>query len=161
MRGTPAEASCLGQQWFDVLRWNSPGLWRFEYQSLTDGCFFFAEDVFGGQFCIADGEVHTFDPETAVKESIADSIEGWAAELLARYRVLTGHPLAREWQARNGAIPAFKRLVPKQPFVCGGEFEVENLYAADAVEAMRFRGHLASEIKDLPDGAAIRWKVVP
>jgi hypothetical protein len=41
----------------------------------------------------------------------------------------------------------------------GGEFAVENLYAADALELMRFRGLLARQIRDLPDGAHVTLKV--
>lgn len=38
--------------------------------------FFFAEDVFGGQFCIKDSKVYTFDPETGSLGYLADDIEG-------------------------------------------------------------------------------------
>lgn len=37
---------------------------------------FFAEDVFGGQFCIKDSKVYTFDPETGSLGYLADDIEG-------------------------------------------------------------------------------------
>jgi hypothetical protein len=46
--------------------------------------------------------------------------------------------------------------VPKIPFVLGGPFEATNLYAADAVKAMRFYGNLASQIRELPDGQRSR-----
>lgn len=32
---------------------------------------------------------------------------------------------------------------------------LDNLYLADAVEGMRFRADIASQIKELPDGAQI------
>lgn len=145
----------------DLQQWNAAELWRNEYQDLTDGCVFFAEDVFGGQFCLYEQAIHTFDPETGQRKPLAKSIEGWAAAILENYRVLTAHPLAHDWQERNGVIPAFKRLSPKMPFVCGGSYTLDNLYLADSVEAMRFRGYLATQIRDLPEGASIRFKVVP
>ena len=92
---------------------------------------------------------------------ISDSLEGWAEEVLAEYEVLTGHPLAHEWQATSGKLPAGIRLLPKTPFVCGGEFELANLYALSDVEGMTFRASLANQIRDLPDGAEIQFKVVP
>lgn len=135
--------------------WNESALWRSGYKGLADGCLFFAEDIFGGQFCIKDSKVYTFDPETGSLEYLADDIESWAQILLSDYEVLTGYPLAHQWQKQNGQLAAGKRLLPKVPFVLGGEFVLDNLYLADAVEGMRFRADIASQIKELPDGAQI------
>lgn len=139
--------------------WNESALWRSGYKGLADGCLFFAEDVFGGQFCIKDSKVYTFDPETGSLEYLADDIESWAQILLSDYEVLTGYPLAHQWQKQNGQLAAGKRLLPKVPFVLGGEFVLDNLYLADAVEGMRFRADIASQIKELPDGAQIRLNI--
>jgi len=146
---------------FDVAQWNASELWRSEYHGLAEDCFFFAEDVFGGQFCVFKGAICSFDSETGEKELIAPTIDDWAKSILENYRVLTGHPLARDWQLRNGPLPPFKRLAPKMPFVCGGSFTLDNLYLADSVEAMRFRGYLATQIRDLPEGGKIQLRIVP
>lgn len=143
-----------------IERWNSDELWRNCYQDMTDGCLFFAEDIFGGQFCIKDDLIFTFDPETGELERLASGYEEWAQTILDDYKVLTGQPLAHEWQERYGALPAGKRLIPRQPFVAGGKFEIENLYALDAVKGMRFRADLAIQLRDVPDGAQIEFKIV-
>lgn len=140
--------------------WNDNALWRADYQGMADGCLFFAEDIFGGQFCIKDGKIYAFDPETGALEYLADDIAGWAAAIVSDYEMLTGYPLAHEWQARHGPITANKRLLPKVPFVAGGEFQLDNLYLADAVEGMKSRADIANQIKDLPDGAPIKFDVV-
>lgn len=44
-------------------RWNTPATWIEDYAGAAAGAYFFAEDVFGGQFCIADGGIGAFDPE--------------------------------------------------------------------------------------------------
>lgn len=139
--------------------WNENALWRSAYKGLADGCLFFAEDVFGGQFCIKDNKVCIFDPETGALEYLADDIESWVKILLSDYEALTGYPLAHQWQKKNGQLPTGKRLLPKVPFVLGGEFVLDNLYLADAVEGMRFRADIASQIKDLPDGAQIKFNI--
>lgn len=41
----------------------------------------------------------------------------------------------------------------------GGEFVLDNLYLADAVEGMKLRADIASQIRDLPDGAQIKFSV--
>lgn len=152
----PARSS---QQEIGLDDWNDNALWRDAYKELADGCLFFAEDVFGGQFCIKDNQVNTFDPETGALDYLADDMEGWAKAIIGDYEVLTGYPLAHQWQKQNGQLPAKKRLLPKMPFVAGGEFNLDNLYLADAVEGMRFRADIANQIRDLPDGAQIKFNV--
>lgn len=140
--------------------WNAPQLWISHYLGLADQCFFFAEDVFGVQFCIRSDGIFSFDPETGALDEIASTLSGWAKQILEKYELLTGYPLAHSWQIKNGRLDPGKRLVPKQPFVTGGAFTVENLYALEALAGMRMRANLATQIRDLPDGAAITWKIV-
>lgn len=140
--------------------WNDQALWVSAYGGLADDFLFFAEDVFGGQFAIKENEVWTFDPETGEAEPLASSLEGWAQALAEDYETLTGYPLAHEWQSNHGALRPGERLVPKTPFVLGGEFDVANLHALDAVKGMLFRASLAVQIRDLPDGAHIRLQVI-
>lgn len=152
----PSQSS---EQEIGLTDWNSNSLWRNDYKELVADCLFFAEDVFGGQFCIKDNKVYTFDLETGALDYLADDIEGWAKEIISNYEVLTGYPLAHQWQKFNGQLPAKKRLLPKIPFVAGGEFRLDNLYLADAVEGMKFRADIANQIKDLPDGSQIKFNV--
>jgi hypothetical protein len=51
-------------------------------------------------------------------------------------------------------------LIPKVPFVLGGEYSVDNLYDADAVSALLYRGDVAAQIRHLPDGATVKLRVV-
>lgn len=141
-------------------RWNSSGCWRSTYGELVKDCLFFAEDIFGGQFALKPGGVFQFDPETADQEFIASGLDTWAEAVLADYEVLTGYQLAHRWQVRHGPITPGERLVPKLPFVVGGEFSIDNLYQFDAVEGMRLRGSIATQICDLPDGAELKFEIV-
>jgi hypothetical protein len=140
--------------------WNSPDLWVKQYQNMAIGCLFFAEDIFGGQFCIKANEVLLFDPETGQLKRLATNLEEWARSILCDYDLLTGYPLAHEWQRANGQIADGMRLVPKIPFVLGGKFSVQNLYPIDATKAMRLRGSIAVQIRDLPDGTPIRLRAL-
>jgi hypothetical protein len=119
---------------------------------------FFAEDVLGAQFCVLDGAVMSFDPETGDKSFIAPSVLAWARRILHEGDVLTGYPLAHEWQTRNGPIKPRARLIPKTPFVLGGDFTIENLFLLEAAQAMRSRANLAIQIRDLPDGTNVAFK---
>lgn len=147
-------------QEYGLMQWNSPALWRKEYADMAEGCIFFAEDVFGVQFCLRDMRVFTFDPETGGLELFSGSIDEWAEKILDNYSVLTGHKLARQWQLAYGAIPIGSRLLPKIPFIMGGAYAVDNLYALEAAQGMRYRACIAMQIRDLPDGSKVKLTVV-
>ena len=145
---------------YDLVSWNCRDLWRGLYGDHVTDFLFFAEDIFGCQFALFDGQVLKFNPETGTSTNMASNLNEWAGIILANYRIETGWPLAHEWQAINGALPSMKRLLPKTLFVLGGKFECSNLYAGDAVEGMRFRADIAQQIRNLPDGAKIRVRTV-
>lgn len=140
--------------------WNSTELWRKDYGSLAENRLFFAEDIFGVQFCILDNQIFTFDPETGDTELIASNFEGWAKCIVDDYDFLTGFSFAHRWQEKNGAISPGTRLLPKIPFALGGEFDIENFYALDSIRGMKFRADLAQQIKDCPDGSKVRLKII-
>src|SRR5256885_447197 len=61
--------------------------------------------------------------------------------------------------AFESALHVCQRLVLKKPLVLGGNYSLENVFAAEAVEGMRLRGHIATQIKDLPDGTQVDFRV--
>src|SRR5262249_32132002 len=65
-----------------IIQWNSLELWRTEYADMAEGCLFFAEDVFGNEFCLRDGRVFTLNAEIGQLEMIADTMDAWAGESL-------------------------------------------------------------------------------
>ncbi|MGI8552314.1 MAG: SMI1/KNR4 family protein [Dehalococcoidia bacterium] len=141
-------------------QWNAQGLWRYEYGDLAVGLLCFGEDIFGNQFALRAGEVCRFEAETGSVVPMARDLEEWARLILDDSALETGYPLGHAWQQHNGALLPGKRLLPKLPFVLGGEYTLENLYAGDAVAGMRFRGNLAQQLRDLPDGAKVRLEIV-
>jgi len=140
--------------------WNLSELWRGSYGDLASGLLFFAEDIFGTQFCLKNEKVYSFDPETADLSLIGNELDEWAAAILEDYDLLTGYSFAHEWQSKNGPLPPRDRLMPKLPFVCGGEFALANLTVLDAARSMRCRGNLATQIHSLPDGAQVKFMLV-
>jgi hypothetical protein len=153
----PAGAPVAGH---DLVGWNAPSLWRSEYGDMADALLFFGEDIFGGQFALRGQEIVTFDPETGAVNPMAATLDEWAGLLLDDYETVTGFPLAHQWQADHGALQPGVRLLPKLPFVLGGKYTVDNLYELDAVKGMRVRADVARQLRDLPDGAAVSYRVV-
>ncbi len=136
--------------------WNSDSLWRERYGKLAEGLLFFAEEVFQDQFCLTQEGVFRFRAESGEREFVAATLQEWAGLILLDYEVQTGWTLASKWQAENGALPAGQRLMPKIPFLLGGPYSVENLWAGDTVEGMRIKADLAMQTLALPDGSKIR-----
>lgn len=141
--------------------WNDLKTWKYAYGGLIEEQLFcFAEDIFGGQFCIVRESVHRFDPETGVISEMAADLESWADLLLDDYRYEVGYESAHQWQLENGPIEAGKRLIPRKPFVIGGLYDIGNLYAIDAVAGMRVRGEVALQISELPDGTEVEIEYI-
>lgn len=136
--------------------WNSDSLWRSDYGDLTTGLLFFAEDIFQDQFCLSTSGVLRFRAETGGTKPMADSLENWAQVMLQGYEHETGWRFAKDWQDKYGPLEHGKRLMPKSPFFLGGSYSLENLWAGDAVEGMRFKADLAIQTRSLPDGAQVR-----
>lgn len=142
---------------YDLTRWNSADLWRATYGRVTNDFLFFAEDLFGEQFCLYDERVWRFNPETGEFDQLGPSLEAWAQCILDDFVTETGYPMGRAWQTRHGALAVNERLMPIVPFVLGGQFRLENLRAIDAAESMRARAALAQHIHGLPEGSEVRF----
>ena len=141
--------SDLSDSTINIENWNSENLWQKNYNELMKDYFFFAEDIFGSQFCVLDNKIYLFDPETANAQEMASNFDEWAYKILNRSNFFTGFPLAHEWQSKNGAISTKERLLPKIPFVLGGKFVVDNLYNLNAIQGMKIRADLATQICSL------------
>ncbi|MEV7215025.1 SMI1/KNR4 family protein [Kitasatospora cineracea] len=128
----------------ELLDWNGADTWKSGYQGLADPVFCFGQDLFGVQFGILDGtRVVSFDPETAATADLGDSLEDWAAWLLADPDAHGAHSFAHAYAQANGPLPVDRRLIPRQPFALGGGRTHDNLRPEDAATAMRLRGPLA------------------
>ncbi|MGB7748669.1 MAG: SMI1/KNR4 family protein [Verrucomicrobiia bacterium] len=144
------DASPLG-----IFQWNNEALWMSEYKTNLGGVVFFAEDIFGMQFCIKNDAVNSFDPETGEFKVIAPSLEDWSRWIWEDTKTRTGWPVAHFWQLKQGVLKPGMRLLPKVPFVLGGQFAIENLYELNDVEGMRFRASIANQLRDCPDGSKV------
>ncbi|EHF8059390.1 SMI1/KNR4 family protein [Salmonella enterica subsp. enterica serovar Oranienburg] len=141
-----------------LLDWNKKDLWIGSYKSFSLDGVFFAEDIFGGQFYLSYDGVYTFDPETGGSEKLSSNINGWCEVILNNYDFLTGYTLAHSWQKKYGKIPNGYRLIPKIPFIFGGEFDLDNLYIEKSYIAMRNRANIAIQIRNIQDGDSIKLK---
>jgi hypothetical protein len=142
-----------------IVEWNDRHRWS-DYPG-TDNLFFFSEDVFGHPFALSKDGIVTLDLETGDVERVAESLEAWAALINDDANLWTGWTLAHDWQERFGAIPVGQRLVPKQPFVLGGEYTIDNLIRASDEDGLSARARLATQIRTSPVGSEILYELRP
>ena len=142
-----------------ILQWNEPQLWKSYYSLELSSVLFFAEDAFGCQFCVKNDVIQSFDPETGQFEELAATLGDWAQLILQDKEFRTGYPLAHDWQVRNKPLLPGTRLLPKLPFVLGGEYGLENLYVCGDVEGMKSRANIAVQIANIPDGEKISIQI--
>lgn len=142
-----------------IHEWNDLEGWRYHYRDvLASDDYSFAQDLFGLQFVMTRSGVVRLNPEDGEVVPYASSIEDWAKQLLENYEEDTGWPLAHDWQIQNGVLPPSMRLLPKVPFVLGGQFEVDNLVAVECRQAMAYWSKLYNAIRNVPDGQSIGLK---
>ena len=139
-----------------VIEWNDLNGWKRHYLDvLPKESICFAQDAFGDQFAISKSCILRMNSETGTVQEYSDSIEGWAERILENYMADTGWPLAHEWQVLHGPLSPHMRLLPRIPFVLGGEFDESNLVAVESQSAMEFLGRLYQAIREVPDGQPI------
>jgi hypothetical protein len=143
--------------------WNAKSLWRHEYEDLAEGLLFFAENILQDQFCFSNEQIGVlrFRAETGQTVFMAESVEKWAGVILSNYESETGWPFLHKWQTKNGQLPLGKRLMPKIPFFMGGEYKIENLWAGNPLEGMRFKADLARQTRHFPDGSKVKLNLTP
>lgn len=138
---------------------NDPEGWRREFWHRCEGMVFFASNAFGDLYGLKGDEVIRFDPETGADAVFAADLAGWADRILDDWRLETGYEAMAAWQDRNGAVDEGLRLMPTQPFAFGGSNALENLRAVPLLEGLAMRGSVATQTRNLPDGAKVRIEV--
>lgn len=137
-----------------LLEWNSRDGWRHNYD-ISEDISFFAMDAFAGQFGICVDGVVRFDPETGVITKHSTDLEGWARMVLGDYDYETGYLAAHDWQLRNAPLGTGYRLLPKVPFILGGEYSCDNLTAWPVEDAMSQYSALHDQVTSIPDGEGL------
>ena len=114
-------------------------------------------NALGEPFFIIKGEIIKYSPESGERE-VVGSAKNFDPIKLDDY--WTAKPLLEEWEQNNGHLEEGKILIPKIPFVLGGDYSHENLAAVSTLDGLDFYLDLRRQIKDLKDGETIVLKVI-
>lgn len=69
-------------------------------------------------------------------------------------------PLIEKAEEKLGPLSGEKKYCLKIPGILGGAYDTENIGICIFEELIAFAGYLEKEIKDLPDGAEIKFKPI-
>ena len=141
----------------NILRWNSPDTWKKGYASFFAGVWAFAEDVFGYQFLFSQNGIVQLDIETGELKEVCTSFGQWAKTVLDNVDYYTGCSVAEKWNEEKPKeiLTGKYHLCPATLFVCGGRYELDNLFRMDSIHHLHVKSQIAEQIKNLPDGTEI------
>lgn len=120
----------------------------------------FGEDIFGNQFVHYLEGFGIFFIETSEIEFISKDFSGWLRLITEDIDYYTGESLAIEWFQQNGKLEFYERLIPKKPFVLGGDYEIFNLYNKNFEYIVGFMSDIARQIHNLPNGSKIDIEIM-
>ena len=139
----------------DIETSNAGSTWRSEYGELFETGLVLAEDLFEFPWCIEGGMITLRDAETGRATAFAATLEEWAAKMLLEWRELTGQPLPTPGKsvAEHSRLASGSRRRSRS---CQ-KARLSSAISTPPIQSslMRFRGSIASQIRDLPDGKKV------
>lgn len=132
------------------------------YAEISEKLLVFGQDIFGNQFAFdqsEDNSIIFFNIETGEREFISPTFKQWIKDILTPdYNHYTGVNIAKKWRQEHSLFWN-ERLVPKIPFVIGGEYDIVNLYASEYPKYVETNANIAKQIFNLPDGTNIKLTI--
>jgi len=159
--GLHIRGACREPDWHSLRdAWDGEAaFWRL-YPEVRQGDVPFAEDCMGDQFLLRNGVAHKLVAETGEVETIGVGLrEFFEAAAADPVEFLSLHPLL-QFQQEGGRLEPGQLLAAFPPFCIKESAEGVSLAAISAGERRRFLADLADQLRDLPDGAKIDFRVV-
>jgi hypothetical protein len=158
--GLHVRGACREPAWHSLrAAWEGPLAFHVLYQEVEPTDVPFAEDALGDQFLLRDGAVLHLWAETGELEPAAPDLATWLAALLADpERTLALEPLLAYLNAGRTLAPG-QLLAAYPPFCVTQSEQGVTLEAQDWLERRLFLAELARQIRGLPEGAEVRFKV--
>jgi hypothetical protein len=119
----------------------------------------FAEDCLGDQFLLREGRVWRLAAETGEVESLEVGLGGFFEAVQADpVEYLSLHPLL-QFQREGGRLEPGQLLAAAPPFCIQESANGVSLRAIPADERRRFLADLAAQLRDVPDGGQIDFRL--
>jgi hypothetical protein len=143
----------LTPDWHSLrIAWRGPSAFHTLYESVQATDIPFAQDQVGDQFLIRGGKVLRLSAETGDVEPLADSLEDFLARVSEEIEGFLNVGLGYTMQP--GQL-----LLACPPFVFQESSAGPSLKPVRAGDVILFHADLARQIRDIPDGGKVKFKV--
>ncbi len=145
--------ACLAPEWHSLrAAWRGPGAFHFLYSTVKPSDIPFAQDQFGDQFLIRDDAIVRLSGETGEVSHQANSLEEFLGKTNKGIEEFLNVGL--QHKMKPGEL-----LHVFPPFVFKDSGTGVSIKAISATEVILFHADLARQIRDLPDGSSVEFKL--
>jgi hypothetical protein len=111
----------------------------------------------------ANGQIMLLDPGGGDIEVVAESISAFRSLLVDPQHApnLLQEPVVRAFEEQHGPMAAGHCLSYTQLPVLGGAYSSENRFTLSIGEHAAVTGEMHRQLRDLPDGAKVKVRIVP
>jgi hypothetical protein len=139
--------------------WEGPAALHVLYSAVDAMDVPFGQDALGDQFLLRDGVVYRLVGETGTLQGLDVDLNSFLEQVSADPRgYLNLAPLERFW-ADGGRLLPGQLLSVYPPFVAKESAAGVSLRAIPAADRVVFLASLARQLRDVPDGARIEFKI--
>jgi len=158
--GFHLRGACVGPWWHSLRQaWEGTLAFHNLYSCVGPADIPFGEDCMGDQFLIRDATVVRLRAETGELESLDVALPTFLQDIQAdALEILQLQPLL-QFEQEGGTLSPGQLLAFYPPFFT--EAASRSLRAIDARERRSFLAEVAGQIRDVPDGAAVKFVVEP
>ncbi|QPB41637.1 hypothetical protein [Rodentibacter haemolyticus] len=122
----------------------------------TKEYIFFGDNVLGDGFCTYKNLFYKYDFESGDLEFMGNTLEDFSKELIINYNYYTGYSIAKQWMETQSVVSFNDVLMPKIPFILGGEYSINNLYMSNIYESIQLKQYIYNKTKESEDGEKIK-----
>jgi hypothetical protein len=154
--GFHIRGACHNPPWHSLREaWRGSSAFHCNYPNLRPTDIPFAEDALGDQFVLREEVVHRLATETGDLQSLATDVVTFIAQIEADpITTLSLEPLVA-FERTGGRLEPGQLLSVYPPYCVGAE-GARSFRAIASSDRLDFLASLARQIRDLPDGTAIR-----
>lgn len=151
---------CTLPEWHSLgYAWESTDAFCRHYRSVKKSDVPFAQNAFGDQYIIRDKVVYRLDTECDEIESLEMGLKTFLKEAQSDpIAFLNLEPLEEYW-GQGGALEPGQLLSVMPPFVVAQPDTTHSYRAINMLDRLRFLADFAKQIRDLPDGEAVTFKL--
>lgn len=143
---------CAAPDWHSLRRvWRGEQAFHEAYHAVRPEDVPFAQDLFGDQFLLRRGVVWRLFAETGEMEEAADSL----GEFMARIN----EDIDAFLNVGDARVEPGQLMLAYPPFCFDGPASKSTFSAVSTLEVIAFHANIAGQLKDVPEGAKIEFKV--